>query len=77
MQLIEAAFVGGLYTQHVIIITMELWGCCLCSPNSVYYAINEIAGHEHVLESGGEVIILEFVEGFSTTATIKRISTDS
>lgn len=41
------------------------------------YAINEIAGHEHVLESGGEVIILEFVEGFSTTATIKRISTDS
>ena len=41
------------------------------------YAINEIAGHEHVLESGGEVIILDFVEGFSTTATIKRISTDS
>ena len=41
------------------------------------YAIDEIAGHEHVLESGGEVIILEFVEGFSTTATIKRISTDS
>ena len=41
------------------------------------YAISEIAGHEHVLESGGEVIILEFVEGFSTTATIKRISTDS
>ena len=41
------------------------------------YAINEIAGHEHLLESGGEVIILEFVEGFSTTATIKRISTDS
>ena len=41
------------------------------------YAINEIAGHEHVLENGGEVIILDFVEGFSTTATIKRISTDS
>ena len=41
------------------------------------YAINEIAGHEHVLKSGGEVSILEFVEGFSTTATIKRISTDS
>ncbi|MEC7492504.1 MAG: bifunctional D-glycero-beta-D-manno-heptose-7-phosphate kinase/D-glycero-beta-D-manno-heptose 1-phosphate adenylyltransferase HldE [Pseudomonadota bacterium] len=41
------------------------------------YTIEEIAGHEHVLESGGEVIILEFVEGFSTTATIKRISTDS
>jgi D-beta-D-heptose 7-phosphate kinase/D-beta-D-heptose 1-phosphate adenosyltransferase len=41
------------------------------------YAIYEIAGHEHVMESGGEVIILEFVEGFSTTATIKRISTDS
>jgi D-beta-D-heptose 7-phosphate kinase/D-beta-D-heptose 1-phosphate adenosyltransferase len=41
------------------------------------YAISEIAGHEHVLKSGGEVIILEFLEGFSTTATIKRISTDS
>ena len=41
------------------------------------YTIKEIAGHEHVLESGGEVIILEFVEGFSTTATINRISTDS
>ena len=41
------------------------------------YAISEIAGHEHVLKSGGEVIILEFIEGFSTTATIKRISTDS
>ncbi len=40
------------------------------------YTIKEIAGHEHVLESGGEVIILEFVEGFSTTATIKRISTE-
>ncbi len=41
------------------------------------YAVADIAGHEHVLKSGGEVIILEFVEGFSTTATIKRISTDS
>ena len=41
------------------------------------YAITEIAGHEHVLASGGEVVVLEFVEGFSTTATIKRISTDS
>ena len=29
------------------------------------------------LASGGEVVILEFVEGFSTTATIKRISTHS
>ena len=41
------------------------------------YAISEVAGHEHVLESGGEVVILEFVEGFSTTATINRITTDS
>ncbi|MEC8157934.1 MAG: bifunctional heptose 7-phosphate kinase/heptose 1-phosphate adenyltransferase, partial [Pseudomonadota bacterium] len=41
------------------------------------YAINEIAGHQHVLEGGGEVIILEFVEGFSTTATIKRINADT
>ena len=41
------------------------------------YAISEIAGHKHVLESGGEVIILEFIEGFSTTAIIKGIGTDS
>ena len=41
------------------------------------YAISEIAGHQHVLEGGGEVIILEFVEGFSTTATIKRINADA
>ena len=38
------------------------------------YAINEIT--EHVLKAVA-MIILEFVEGFSTTATIKRIGTDS
>jgi D-beta-D-heptose 7-phosphate kinase/D-beta-D-heptose 1-phosphate adenosyltransferase len=41
------------------------------------YAITDIAGHEHVLASGGDVVILDFVEGFSTTATIERMSSDS
>jgi D-beta-D-heptose 7-phosphate kinase/D-beta-D-heptose 1-phosphate adenosyltransferase len=41
------------------------------------YAITDIAGHEHVLASGGAVVILDFVEGFSTTATIERMSPDS
>jgi D-beta-D-heptose 7-phosphate kinase/D-beta-D-heptose 1-phosphate adenosyltransferase len=41
------------------------------------YAVADIAGHEHVLASGGEVVILDFVEGFSTTATIERMSADS
>jgi D-beta-D-heptose 7-phosphate kinase/D-beta-D-heptose 1-phosphate adenosyltransferase len=41
------------------------------------YAITDIAGHEHVLASGGDVVILDFVEGFSTTATIERMSPDS
>ena len=38
------------------------------------YRIEEIAGHESVLEHGGEVVILDFVDGHSTTATIERIS---
>ena len=41
------------------------------------YAVADIAGHEHVLASGGDVVILDFVEGFSTTATIERMSPDS
>ena len=38
------------------------------------YNLAEIAGHEYVLAAGGEVIILDFVEGHSTTATLSRIN---
>ena len=41
------------------------------------YAVTEIAGHEHVLAAGGEVIILDFLEGHSTTATLSRINESS
>ena len=39
-----------------------------------YGAITAIAGHDHVLANGGEVRILPFVEGFSTTSLIDRIT---
>ncbi len=38
-----------------------------------YSDITEIAGHESVLENGGEVKILSFIEGHSTTSIIKTI----
>lgn len=38
------------------------------------YVVSQIAGHEHVLATGGEVIILDFLEGHSTTATLSRIN---
>lgn len=41
------------------------------------YAVSDIAGHEHVLATGGEVIILDFLEGHSTTATLSRINESS
>ena len=41
------------------------------------YAVADIAGHEHVLASGGDVVILDFVEGFSPTAAIERMNADS
>jgi len=41
------------------------------------YAVTEIAGHDHVLAAGGEVIILDFLEGHSTTATLSRINESS
>ncbi len=41
------------------------------------YAVTEIAGHDHVLAAGGEVIILDFLEGHSTTATLMRMSVSS
>ena len=38
------------------------------------YAVEQIAGHESVLARGGDVIILDFVPGHSTTEMIERIS---
>ncbi len=41
-----------------------------------YNDITEIAGHESVLANGGEVKILSFIEGHSTTSIIKTIRGD-
>ena len=38
------------------------------------YTVEQIAGHELVLARGGDVIILDFVPGHSTTEMIERIS---
>ncbi len=37
------------------------------------YAVEQIAGHESVLERGGEVRVLDFVDGHSTTGLIERL----
>ena len=38
------------------------------------YTVEQIAGHESVLARGGDVMILDFVPGHSTTEMIERIS---
>ena len=38
------------------------------------YAVEQIAGHESVLERGGEVRVLDFVDGHSTTGLIERLN---
>jgi D-beta-D-heptose 7-phosphate kinase/D-beta-D-heptose 1-phosphate adenosyltransferase len=38
------------------------------------YTVEQIAGHESVMARGGDVIILDFVPGHSTTEMIERIS---
>jgi len=38
-----------------------------------YADISAIAGHDCVLANGGEVRLLNFVEGFSTTAVIEKL----
>jgi D-beta-D-heptose 7-phosphate kinase/D-beta-D-heptose 1-phosphate adenosyltransferase len=38
-----------------------------------YRDITAIAGHDHVLANGGEVRLLDFVEGFSTTRIIQTL----
>ena len=37
------------------------------------YQIHEVAGHEEVLANQGEVKILDFVDGLSTTNLVKKI----
>jgi len=39
-----------------------------------YADIKSIAGHDHVIKNGGEVKILPFVEGHSTTGLIEKIT---
>jgi D-beta-D-heptose 7-phosphate kinase/D-beta-D-heptose 1-phosphate adenosyltransferase len=38
------------------------------------YSVEQIAGHESVLERGGEVRILDFVTGHSTSDLISRMA---
>lgn len=40
------------------------------------YKVTEVAGHKAVLANGGQVIILDFVPGFSTTSLIGKIRND-
>jgi D-beta-D-heptose 7-phosphate kinase/D-beta-D-heptose 1-phosphate adenosyltransferase len=47
------------------------------SPNVLVkggdYTVHEIAGSHYVVGCGGEVIIIPFEKGFSTSATLKKI----
>ena len=36
------------------------------------YKVNEIVGHEVVMANGGEVLTIDFLEGFSTTKIIQK-----
>ena len=38
------------------------------------YVVEEIAGHESVMARGGEVVVLDFLEGHSTSGLIDRLS---
>jgi len=40
------------------------------------YKVEEITGHELVLRNGGEVILVPFIHGFSTTNIINKIKQD-
>ena len=40
------------------------------------YKVEEIAGHELVIENGGSVILVPFIDGFSTTNIIDKIKQD-
>lgn len=41
------------------------------------YTVDQIAGADHVLSQGGEVKVLQFVEGISTTAIVNQIRQSS
>ncbi len=41
------------------------------------YKINEIAGSNHVINSGGEVVTIPFEDGFSTTGLVEKIKNTS
>ena len=40
------------------------------------YKVEEIIGHEVVLQNGGEVILVPFIDGFSTTNIVNKIKQD-
>ncbi len=40
------------------------------------YAIEDIVGHEIVLQKGGEVKTISFIEGYSTSTIIEKAKTD-
>ena len=40
------------------------------------YKVEEIIGHELVLQNGGEVILVPFIDGFSTTNIVNKIKQD-
>jgi len=40
------------------------------------YKVEEIVGHELVIENGGSVILVPFIDGFSTTNIIDKIKQD-
>ena len=40
------------------------------------YKVEEITGHELVLRNGGEVILVPFIDGFSTSNIINKIKQD-
>ena len=40
------------------------------------YKIEEIIGHEVVLQNGGEIILVPFIDGFSTTNIVNKIKQD-
>ena len=40
------------------------------------YKVREIAGHEVVIENGGSVILVPFIDGFSSTNIVDKIKQD-
>ena len=41
------------------------------------YSVSDIAGHQAVLDNGGEVKICDFIDGYSTTKFIKQLKEES